>query len=121
MLLRLGKKKHGLHLGWLTANWSIVNRDTANRVFPHVCSVKFAIICWCVSSRGGKDQAVVALLHVKDPFNAARPSPYRRIKLTSKVGFINKNEIRNYISGLLHALTCLVLGKRDDKQNLQIN
>lgn len=67
-----------------------------------------------------KDQAVVVLLRVKDPFNVVRPSPYRCIRLTSKVRFINKNEIRNYILGLLHAVTCLVLDKRDDKQNLQI-
>lgn len=48
---------------------------------------------------------------VKDPFNMARPSPYHCFTLTPKVRFINKNEIRNYILGLLHAVTCLMLGK----------
>lgn len=118
-MVLLGLERNTQSPPWL-ANWSTANRDMANSVFPHVCSVKFVIIHLCVSSRRRKDQAVGAFLRVKYPFNVAHPSPYHCIKLTSKVRFINKNEIRNYSLDPLHAVTCLVLSKKDDKQNLQI-
>lgn len=115
----LGWEKNIRPPPWL-ANWNTANRDTANSVFPYVCSVKFVILCLCFSSRVRKDQAVVALYSVKYPFSVAQPSPYHCIKLTSKARFINKNKIRNYSLGPLHAVTCLVLSKKDDKQNSQI-
>lgn len=116
VLLRLRKENQGLHLGWLTANqghgygcsptWLLCK--VCN--YPPVCQRQGKKIssCRCLASPFKKD-----LLDV---------SSYRCIELTSEVRFINKNEIRKYILGPLHAGTCLMLSKkRWQAKNLQIN